>query len=463
MAITTQVTLQGASLGNSLQALLNCEEIVPGSAPSYQTCKIVYSFHPLGKKLADSPIVKAQAKGRDISVGEDPQGRVKGAFLAEAYRMKTDATILNLGRQARVYGISSLGLVVEGENSAAPIDFETIAGKAISWNVFDPLNTAGSLVLNQNPNALDFQKVGGDITVQGQKYHRSRFATLLHEDPIYIEFTTSAFGYVGRSVYQRPLYPLKSYLNTMVANDLVAVKAGVLIAILKRVSSWADQIIAGIAGIKRNFVREAVTGSVISIETEEKIESLNLENVNAAMSESRSNIIKDIATGADMPATMIDQETFVSGFGEGTEDSAREVQFVEGIRKWIDPAYTLMDKVCMYRAWTPAFFEALKKDIPDAYGDMDYQTAFQGWRNQFTASWPPLIEEPESERIKVDAVKLQAAIDLLVSLVPLLDPENKAALIQVVVDNFNDLKRIFSVKFDLDIDLLLEHLEEQAE
>ena len=64
------------------------------------------------------------------------------------------------------------------------------------FNCFDPLNTAGSLVLNQNPNEIDFQKVKG-IIVNGRAYHRTRTVVIMNEDPIYISFTGSAFGVIG--------------------------------------------------------------------------------------------------------------------------------------------------------------------------------------------------------------------------------------------------------------------------
>ena len=45
-----------------------------------------------------------------------------------------------------------------------------------------------------------------------------------------------------------------------------------------------------------------------------------MQNVYAAGTYSRTNIIKDIASAAEMPAKLLDNETLVAGFGEGTED-----------------------------------------------------------------------------------------------------------------------------------------------
>ena len=43
--------------------------------------------------------------------------------------------------------------------------------------------------------------------MQGQQYHPSRARICLNEMPVYLGYTNSAFGYVGRSVYQRALFP----------------------------------------------------------------------------------------------------------------------------------------------------------------------------------------------------------------------------------------------------------------
>ena len=46
------------------------------------------------------------------------------------------------------------------------------------------MNTAGSIVLDQDPNSADFQKVGS-VTAAGKPYHQSRCCVMMNEDPIY--------------------------------------------------------------------------------------------------------------------------------------------------------------------------------------------------------------------------------------------------------------------------------------
>ena len=437
-----------ASLGNALQQLLQCDDIIPGSAPSYQTAKAVYAYHPFGAKLADYPISMAQSQDRKVEVVKGPKERLVEAYQTEWDAIGADRHIFNIARLARVYGIASIALLAEGVPTDRPVDYKALATSKISFNVLDPLNTSGSLVLSQDPNSMDFLKTAG-ITVSGQPYHRSRTVTLLNEDPIYIEWTTSAFGYVGRSIYQRSLFPLKSFINTMTTDDLVALKAGVLIAKLKNPSSAIDNLTSNIFGQKRAIVQEAQTGNVINIGTEEDIESLNLQNIDGAFGMARKDIIENIATGSGTPAKIILAESFAEGFGEGTEDAKYIAQFIDRLRIWMEPVYAFFDKIVQYRAWNPEFYKTIQADFA-AYRNVPYQQAFYEWVNSFSATWPKLNEEPASEAIKVEDTALKAVIAAAEIFLPIADPVNKARFLQTMFDTMNTMKMLFPVPFEFD-------------
>ena len=449
----SSIIVNGASLGNSLTALLTCGDIQPGDDVSYQTCKTINTSHPLGGKLVDAPLRIAHSQKRKITVQKGPEDKLVEAFDLEWKRIGATKHIANLGRISRIYGVGTLALVGRDIDAASPVDLPALAEQEIAFSIFDPLNTAGSLVLNQDPNSVDFQKVIG-VAVQGQAYHRSRTVTLLNEEPIYIAYTTSAFGYVGRSVYQRALFMLKSYINAIVADDMVVTKAGALVAKIKQQSSAIDALMAGIAGQKREIVKEAQTGNVISIDVEEAIESLNLQNLEGPLTASRKNIIENIASAAGTPSKLILEETFAIGFGEGTEDAKHIAQFVDGIREWLDPAYDFFDQIVRYRAWNPAFYKTIQEQFPEEYGKKDYKAAFYEWSNSFKAEWPSLLEEPDSEKVEVDKVQMEAITGLLETLIPQLDQENKTILIRWACDNFNALKLLFSSPLQLDYDAL---------
>lgn len=455
------VNVSGAALGTQLQGLLMADDIVPGATPGYQTCKTIYLFHPMGAKMVDTPISLAQSQPRTISIPDAPEDMVRDQFLREWEALRADQHIADAMSLARTYGIGTLGLGAVGENPNEPIDFQALARQEIFISTFDPLNTAGSLVLNQNPQSPDFQKVTG-ITVSGEPWHRSRVVVVMNERPIYIAYTGSAFGYVGRSVFQRALFPLKSFISTMVTDDMVARKAGLLIAKMKSPGSIVDRIMVKLYAQKREMLKQGETDNVLGITPEESIESLNLQNIDGAGKFARDNVITNIALACDMPAKLLNEETFAEGFGEGTEDAAKIVRYVKGVREAMAPLYVFMDRVVQHRAWNREFYAAVQAKFPGEYRDISYEQAFTKWQNSFTATWPSLVEEPESEKVKVADTKLKAVTDLVKTLAPDLDPTNKALLFKWAAENFNALREMFTEPLELDWDELKRYAEEQA-
>ncbi|HET8687506.1 MAG TPA: hypothetical protein VFM18_12700, partial [Methanosarcina sp.] len=331
----------------------------------------------------------------------------------------------------------------------------------IYFNVFDPLNTAGSLVLNQDANAPDYQKYTS-ITAGGQPYHRSRSCVVMNENPIFIAFTSASFGFVGRSVYQRALFPLKSFITSMMTDDMVQRKAGVIIAKMKPAGSIADRLSNTLQGIKRAVIKQAITDNVVSITPEESIETLNLMNTDTAMTTSRNNIIENIASSASMPPKLLLADSYAGVLANGTEDYKQTMQYINGIRREMADLYRFFDNIVMYRAWNPDFYVTVQNLYPE-YQDVPYEKAFFDWRNSFSATWPSLLAEPDSEKIKVDEVKLKAIIALLETIKQDADPDNKAKLIEWACDEFNSLENMFSNPLFLDFQALASYVPPEPE
>jgi len=445
------INMQSANLGNSLQSLLMADEIIPGSDLSYQTCKTIYAYHPLGRKMADSPIMMAQSQKRQISITNSPEDRVREAFENEWQKINADTYISQVASLARIYGIGSIVVGAEGVDPDKELPLDRLADLSIYFNILDPLNTAGSLVLNQDPNSPDFLKYT-TIAVAGKPYHRSRSIVIMNERPIYIEYTTSAFGYVGRSVYQRALFPLKSFVSTMVTDDMIARKAGLIVAKIKAPGSIIDNAMQRMAGVKRQLLKEAQTNNVMSIDIAESIESLNLQNIDGAGSFARTNILKNIATAADMPAKILENETMVAGFGEGTEDARNIARYIDGIREWMQPLYDFFDDIVMRRAWNPDFYQTIQADFPE-YADVSYTDAFYRWRNSFEAVWPSLLKDPEADT-KAEDVRQKAVLSMLQQLMPFMDPDNRARLIEWAVDSAGENKTLFPQPLILDYEAI---------
>ena len=449
------LSITGSGLGSQLTELMNADTIEPGSDPSYQICKTLYLYHPLGGKMVDGPVKLAQSQQRVISIPNGPEEKVREAFLAEWGRLRCDAHILGVMTSARTYGIGSVIFGAPNIPTDEPIDLAKLPDLDLYFNVLDPMNTAGSLTLNQDPNSPDFQKVQG-VAVAGQPYHRSRACVVMNENPVYIAFTSSSFGFVGRSVFQRALFPLKSFIQSMLTDDSVTLKAGAIVAKMKPAGSIINNLMQKATDIKRGLLQQAQTGNVISISETESIETLDMTNVNTAMSESRKNILENIASAADMPAKLLNGETFAEGFGEGTEDAKAVARYIENLRGSMTDLYAFFDVIVQYRAWNPQFYAAIQAEFPE-YAHVDFNTAFYQWKNSFTAEWPSFLIEPESEKVKVEDIKFKAIVSILEIMLPQADPENKARVVQWAADNLNENKLMFTTPLEIDAQAMAEY------
>lgn len=458
------VTVNGSNIGTAFKAMLLSDDIEPGQQPSYELCKQIYLFHPLGAKIAEKPIEIAMSQKREVEVADSPGDRVKDEFARVWKLIKADDIIFNVMSQSRVYGIASLAILTEGERNELPLNFDKLKPGMFSFNVYDPLNTAGSLVLDQNPLSMKFQHVT-EIAVSGSTFHKSRTCVIMNENPMYIVYQSSTYGFSGRSVYQRALLPLKSFVQTMVTDDMVSVKAGVLVAKIQQAGSFITNMMNTALGLKRNVVKEAVVGNVISVGSDgDAIESIDLKNLAEPFKLARHNIIENVASAVPMPAKMLTEESFAEGFGEGTEDARAQARYVDRVREKMDPLYNLLDKVVQHIAWSKEFYATIQKDFPEEYGKVDYLDAFYRWRNSFVAPWPNLITEPDSEKIKVDDVKLRA----LVAVAELfmgrkLPGDQLGVVLQWVADNINEMELLFTSPLHLDYEAIAAEADAQSE
>ncbi|HBX2740447.1 TPA: DUF1073 domain-containing protein [Klebsiella pneumoniae] len=443
------------SCSPELITLLDSDDIQPGMSAGYQTCKTIYLFHPLGGKMVDRPIKMAMSESRTVHISQayGIEQRLRDAFEREWKALGADKHIANAARISRIYGVSAIAMLVDNQEPSTAVDYRTLYKHNVTFNILDPLNTAGSIVLNQDPNAQDFQKVDG-IRVAGKPYHKSRCVVQQNEDPIYLAYNSAAFGFTGRSVYQRALFPLKSFIQTMRTDDMVSVKGGLLVTKIQGPSSVVNNMMQKLSGIKRMMLKRGKTGEVLQIGANDSIESIDLSNLEKPLDSSRNHILENIAAAADMPAIILNSETFAQGFGEGTEDARSVAVYIDNIREWLEPLYDYFIRICQYRAWSIEFFTSLRADFPELKNT--YSLYFSSWINNFEYRWPSSLKEPESEKVKVDEIRFKAIVSMLEVLLPQVntDDENRALLIEWAQTNANANESLFPQRLDLDIDSL---------
>jgi hypothetical protein len=457
-SMQAMVSITGSTQPSALMDLLMADDIAPGTDVGYAVAKTIYISHPLGAKMAESPLNMALSQDREITIDEGPEEELKAAFDKEWRRqgiVGADVIIHNTMKTSRIYGIGSLIVGCRGKPTDVPLSDDDLMYGDLYYNVMDPLNSAGSLVMNQDPNAPDYQKPNS-LRVGNVTYHPANSVIMLNEQPIYISWTNSAFGFVGRSVYQRALFPLKSFVQTMITDDMIAVKAGALVYKTESPGSVVDRLTQAFYRAKASLIKLARVGNIVTIGEKEAIESIDLKNLHEPFHLARENILKNIATAANMPASMLNQETLAEGFGEGSEDAKQIARYIDRIRIEMAPLYVFFDDIVQRRAWTPEFYETLAAKYKDV-AKMDYETAFYTWRNSFEAKWPNLLVEPDSERAKVDEAVMTATVGLLEVILPSMDAVNKATAIVWAADVMNGRKLLISTPLMLDEQLIAEY------
>ena len=161
------IEINHSALGNSLQGLLTAQDITPGDNAGYELCKQIWIAHPLGGKLVEKPVRLALSKPRLITIDCEPK-----AMLIEAYKKEWDALdatshIRDVMFLKRTYGAAAIIVGSPDVATTEPLDLWKLSEVNLYFNQFDPLNLAGSIVTNQNPNAPDFQKPNNMITAAG--------------------------------------------------------------------------------------------------------------------------------------------------------------------------------------------------------------------------------------------------------------------------------------------------------
>ena len=447
--------------GSQLMTMfMGTQDLVPGQSPSYEACKTLYVYHPLGSRMVDKALEFAMSQDRILTVPGAPEEILLRAFRKEWDRLGgvgANTLAFRAGQLSRMYGIATLACnVIDGERKVPtnePLPTKDLNKYELAFYVFDPLNTAGSLVLNQDAGAVDFMHPR-QIRVGSDSWSNTKALVLMHEQPIWIQWTDSAFGFVGRSVYQRAFYPLKSFVSSMIADNLIQDKLGMLVYKGKSPGSVVDRIALGFANLKRRAIQGAKTSNVVQIGIDEDLASLNLEHVHTAGEYSRNNILKNIATASGMPAALLNEETLTEGFGEGSEDAKQIARYIDRVRIDLKPAYQFLDSITMRRAWSEDFYAQIQKDFPGQYGGLSYDAAFQSWADAFEATWPNLLTEPDSEKAKAAESRVKAAGEVVDRILPACDPDNKARVLDWLAQTANNEKDLFPEPLELDLEAL---------
>ena len=74
------------------------------------------------------------------------------------------------------------------------------------------------------------------------------------------------------------------------------------------------------------------------------------------------------------------------------------------------------------------------------------------WKDEFKPEWESLLDEPDSEKANANDVRLKGLTEIARTIMPSVDQNNKAKIIQWMADNLNEMPDAFVSDLDLDYD-----------
>jgi hypothetical protein len=232
----------------------------------------------------------------------------------------------------------------------------------------------------------------------------------------------------------------------MVADNLVMVKSGVLVAKIAQPGSIIDRVQQAAQNIRLNILKGARTGNTVSIKPDEAIESLDLHYLD--YQKQRQNILETIALSLDMPAQFLTSDALSQGFGEGEEDAKLIASYIDRVRLDMKNLYDFMDNIVMHVAWSPEYYETLKvrnKGIPNTYEEF-----FVSCKRSFKAIWPESLEPSKKERVEYQRISYESILQVFNALERVCEGDNKGNLVEWVVSNLNEMETLFPNKLEID-------------
>ena len=154
----SEVLINGSGLSSELMTLLSAQGIEPGTPAGYQLCKLIWEYHPLAGKLIEKPILLALSKPRSINIDAEPKDMLVDAFKKEWDSLDATQHIRDVTYIKRVYGAAAIVYGADEIPTTDPIDPWQLPYLNIYFNQLDPLNLAGSIVTNQNPQCARLSK-----------------------------------------------------------------------------------------------------------------------------------------------------------------------------------------------------------------------------------------------------------------------------------------------------------------
>lgn len=364
---------------------------------SYEECRQIYRFWPLGKRVAAALPNFAMSAGRNFLIKNAPP-EIAEEIKKTAEQIDLEGTVNKASIYARIYGLSFIFVSTQDNNPDKPLTYKDIQ-QGFNFNVLDPLAMGGNISIDINPLSYNFNKPLG-FTIKGHKVNSKRVLACYNDIPLYYQWNKSSFSWSGPSIYQNMTLLIRSWNRAIIAIQRMSTKAASIIVKSKDI---AYQTGVNLQAINKNLslIRDMENDGITDIKVGEEVEFFNLTGISEI-----DTIIDKIHSGLmmalnDTPSSILLDRHLAQSMSDGDNDMKAIIIAVDKFRKGIlTPIYEFVDKFLLYKTFSPALIKQMKNKYPDLYANMGENEILAHWMENYTFEYNniyPLSKNEEAD------------------------------------------------------------------
>ena len=360
---------------------------------SYEECRDIYRFWPLGKRVASALPNFAMSAGRKFIIKDAPP-EVIDKLEKTAQDMGIEQIVNNTCIYARIYGLAFIYLANKNTPDK-PFLYKDIL-EPHNFNILDPLAMGGSVRIDIDPTSPNFNKPV-DYRIKGNLVHSKRIFYCTNDIPLYYKWNPSSYSWSGPSIYQNMTLLIRSWNRSIIAIQRMATKAASII--VKRKDISYDSGIS-LKALKYNLemIRNMENDGIAGIRVGEEIEFFQLTGIaeiDVIINKLHSALMMALN---DTPSGILLDKNLAQSMSDGDNDMKAIIIAVDKFRKdTLTPIYNFLDKFMLYKAFDSGFIKNIIKQYPDLYEGMGVNMIRETWMGNYSFEYNNIYPLSDNE------------------------------------------------------------------
>jgi len=359
-------------------------------------------FSEFGRKIVETLPDLASSAPREIVVNNAPPEAV-AVFNHMLGKCKIEESVKHISIDCRTFGTGYFMLNVEGLQVNEYAGLQDIQEKNIALSSIDPLHAGGSNTC-QDPTSIYYMKIE-HLRIGGRVAHPSRSGYINNTNPIYTIFTNATLNYGGFSVFQN-ITELLDLMPSLQSGIKRLIEKGFCL-VVKSDRGEADSTTGLMSeNLLAGMVQNMNQYGTILMDKRDDVDFFDLKN--AGDTKQIFDLIREnISIGVhDTPASLMLDRSMSNGLSEGSEDMKAVLMALDTYNKTLIPIYEVVDKIIMYKAWTPSFFKSMQTKYPKQYASKQYMETISNWIKDFKYEFGNPYPETKTAKLTREGVFL---------------------------------------------------------